>query len=299
MFMLSVLIPVKNWNPLGLVESLAAQLVQSGQSYEILISDDSEAEATSGWVGTATGLRGASYFGREKSLGRSANRNFLASKAQYPYLLFIDGDAGMASDAFIHNYLQRLDPNTVLCGGTLYENHPPDDPDQLLRWTFGRKREQSPASERQKHPYRSFSTFNFLVPSAVFKSIRFEESITGYGHEDTLFGIRLQEEGISIIHLDNGLLHLGLEPALSYLDKTREAAAILFHLYESGILPPGYASDIRLLGMWRKLKSLQLTPLAALLFRYGGKSIQKQLLGANPSLFLLDLYKLGSISHIA
>jgi hypothetical protein len=294
--MLSVLIPVKNWNPFSLVESLADQLIKSGQPYEILVSDDSDFNRSSEISQQLSPIQGLKYFCRQQPLGRSANRNFLGDQAKYQYSLFIDGDAGMAKENFIQNYLDRLSPDTVLCGGTLYDQQPPENPDCRLRWKYGRSREQSDAGKRQQRPWKSFSTFNFLIPTGIFKGIRFDESIKGYGHEDTIFGIRLHQSGVQIIHLNNGLIHLGLETSLIYLEKIRESGANLFDLDSKGMFPPRYISDISLLITFKRLKKLHLVWLVAAWFKVRRKSIEKRLCGTHPSLLLLDLYKLGAIS---
>jgi glycosyltransferase involved in cell wall biosynthesis len=296
--MLSVLIPVKDWNPLDLIESLAVQLIRTGQPYEILVSDDSNPLDSTRFSTLAEAHPGVVYYCRENPLGRSGNRNFLARCAKYPYLLFIDGDAGVDDDHFIQEYLDRIRPDTVLCGGTLYSPDKPDNPDCLLRWKYGRSREQLPASVRQERAWKSFSTFNFLIPAATFYNIGFDESIKGYGHEDTLFGIHLHQSGIKVIHLNNGLLHLGIEPSSDYLAKIRESGANLHQLYLRKLLAPTYIADISLLDSWVRLKKVGIDRLVAIWFRVRRKSIEKRLCGPNPSLLLLDLYKLGSISHI-
>lgn len=296
--MLSVLIPVKDWNPFSLVESLASQLVQCGLPFEILVSDDStigESIRISKLVGVLPGVK---YFRQERPLGRSANRNFLGDQGKYEYFLFIDGDAGMARGDFIQNYLDRLSPDSVLCGGTLYSEKPPENQEFLLRWKYGRNREQSDAKSRDRRPWKSFSTFNFLIPARVFHGIRFDESIKGYGHEDTLFGIRLHQSGVRLIHLNNGLIHLGLESSSVYLEKIRTSAANLHLLYSRMMLPPQYIPDVTLLAAWKRLSRFRIDRLAAAWFNYRRKSVEKRLCGRNPSLLLLDFYKLGAISHI-
>jgi len=296
--MLSVLIPVKDWNPFSLVKSLADQLTRSGEPFEILVSDDSAIGKSTNISIQVSRIPGVKYFCREHPLGRSANRNFLGDQAKYKYFLFIDGDAGMAKDNFIRNYLDRLDPNTVLYGGTLYQEEPPD-PDYFLRWKYGRAREQCSAEKRQKRPWKSFSTFNFLIPAGIFNSIRFNETISGYGHEDTVFGINMHQSGVKIIHLDNGLIHLGLESSSAYLDKVRESGANLSRLYSGKILPEEFTGDIRLLVSWKRVKKLGLSHLVSTWFRFRRRSMEKRLCGPYPSLLLLDLYKLGAISHFA
>ncbi|MFA6128848.1 MAG: glycosyltransferase [Bacteroidales bacterium] len=295
--MLSVLIPVKDWNPFGLADALADQLARCGHPFEILISDDSPLSESSPLAKLAADRAGITYFCRDNPLGRSANRNFLAKHARYPYLLFIDGDAGVANEDFIRNYLNNLVPNAVLCGGTLYDPQRPENPDHLLRWKYGIEREQCEAGKRMLKPWKSFSTFNFLIPAEIFHMIRFEESIQGYGHEDTLFGIHLHQSGISIIHLDNGLIHLGLEPACHYLDKIRESGENLHRLYTCKLLPEQYIGDINLLLTWKRLKTFGITGLLSVWFTVRRKSIERRLCGPHPSILLLDLYKLGAISH--
>jgi glycosyltransferase involved in cell wall biosynthesis len=296
--MLSVLIPVKDWNPLVLIESIVSQLIECEIPGEILISDDSTFSESSKISDLASEIPMVRYFCRKHPLGRSGNRNFLADQAKFQYLLFIDGDAGVQSNDFIRKYLESADKDTVLCGGTLYKNEPPADPDFLLRWKYGKAREQSDAKNRQKKPWKSFTTFNFLVPVDLFQKIRFDESISGYGHEDTIFGIQLHLAGIHIKHLDNGLLHLGLEPSLIYLEKVRQSGVNLRNLYSRGLFPPGNVKDVALLAAWIRFKKLHLSWLFGAWFRYRKNSIEKKLCGGDPSLLLLDLYKLGSISHI-
>lgn len=296
--MLSVLIPVKDWNPISLVESLANQLIQCGVPYEILVSDDSPIGESTRISAPFYQIPGVTYFCREKPLGRSGNRNFLADQAGFPYFLFIDGDAGMADESFISTYLAWMNSDSVLCGGTLYQVEKPENPDQLLRWKNGRSREQTDAGKRQRRPWKSFSTFNFLIPAAVFKNIRFDETIRGYGHEDTIFGIKLHQSGVKIIHLNNGLFHLGLETSPLYLDKIRESGTNLCLMYTRKLFPQEYQSDISLLVTWKRLKKFRIAWIVTGWFRYRRKSMEKRLSGPNPSLLLLDLYKLGSISHI-
>ncbi len=296
--MLSVLIPLRNWNPCSLVETLAGQLIKSGAPFEILISDDSDPVNSQPILQELRKVHGVICYSRNIPLGRSANRNFLATRAKYEYLLFIDGDAGCDTEHFIENYLDKLNPANVLCGGTLYQQEPPDNPELILRWKYGRSREQTTADQRQKHPWKSFSTFNFLIPSAVFNKIRFDESVKGYGHEDTIFGVHLHLSGVNIVHLNNGLLHLGLEPCTSYLEKIRESGTNLRSLASRNAFPETYSEEISLLNSWIRLKKLGLTSLMATWFKYRRKSIEKRLCGPDPSLLLLDLYKLGSISSI-
>jgi len=297
--MLSVLIPVFHWDPSSLVSDLQKQLDQSGLEYEIIIGDDTPSANKPEYQIHLESRPEITCIFRPTSLGRSANRNSLADKARYPYLLFIDGDAGVAHPDFISRYVSQLSPRQVLAGGTLYPDQMPDDPALHLRWKFGKSREQKLARERQKNPWRSFTTFNFVVPAEVFKKIRFNEEITGYGHEDTYFGFQLKKEGVPIIHLDNGLCHLGIEPADQFLLKVRESVHNLFELQNTGTLPLEIIQDIKLLKKYRLARLTGTGGLIKLLFRVFRKPVEKRLMQPDPSLLLLDLYKLGLICQIA
>jgi GT2 family glycosyltransferase len=297
--MLSVLIPVFHWDPSPLVRDLQQQLDQSGLAYEIIVSDDTPSAGKPGYQTHLECRPEITCIFRETSLGRSANRNRLAGMARYPYLLFIDGDAGMANPDFISKYVGHLDPGKVLAGGTLYPDQMPEDSKMHLRWKFGKAREQKPASIRRKNPWRSFSTFNFVVPAEVFKKISFNEAISGYGHEDTFFGFQLRNEGIPIVHLDNGLLHMGIEPSDQFLVKVRESIHNLYDLQKAGTLPPDLIQDIHLLKKYRSVRLSGTKGLIRILFKVFHKTIEKRLNQPNPPLVLLDLFKLGLICRIA
>ena len=65
-------------------------------------------------------------------------------------------------------------------------------------------------------------TNNFLIRKQAFLSIRLNERIVGYGHEDTLFGIRLKENSVIVKHINNPVVHIGLEDFDEYFEKTLE-----------------------------------------------------------------------------
>ncbi len=111
--------------------------------------------------------------------------------------------------------------------------HLPGDPDKLLRWKYGKWREQRKASEKNKNPNEWFSTFNVLIEKTVFAKIRFNEELKQYGYEDTLMGYQLKKADIEVLHIDNGLIHEGLETNKEFLNKTKLGIENLSKLYEN------------------------------------------------------------------
>ena len=59
-----------------------------------------------------------------------------------------------------------------------------------------------------------------------FKKISFNERLSGYGHEDTLFGYELNKNNIQIHHIDNPVLNGHLDTNEAFLLKTEEGLGL-------------------------------------------------------------------------
>ena len=124
-----------------------------------------------------------------------------------------------------------------------------------------------------------------VVPAASLKII---PSRT-YGHEDTVFGGALAAAGLSVGHLDNPVLHLGLEPAPVFRQKTVEAVANLVRLAQAS--QPGATAS----GLWRLAQQLHRTG-AAGVTRHLLSALEPRLLrnldSGAPSLYAFDAWRL-------
>lgn len=285
--MLSVLIPVYNFNILPLAEELAQQCAAAGILWEILCIDDGSSSSFLEQNRMLQGRAGIRYEELPENIGRAAIRNLLAERARFPYLLYMDCDSAVVRADYIEQYIAHLQPDTVLYGGRVYATTPPQEAQYLLHWKFGVAREQALAHRRAVQPYHAFMTNNFLIPKTILQAIRFEERIRHYGHEDTLFGMDLQKRGIPILHLDNPLQHIGLETAEVFLQKTVQAVQNLLWLRQQG-----FQVETRLLRTADVLKRYQLLSLAGLLLRMAAPFMKRNLQSARPSLRVLDGYKL-------
>lgn len=285
--MISILIPVFNFDVTALVDELAQQCVHSGHPWEIICLDDDSAPEFKGINRALHNRPGIRYEELPENAGRAAIRNRLADMAFFPYLLFMDCDSAVVRGDYIARYLTHLDPGTVLYGGRVYAPFPPEDKRYLLHWKFGREREQVPTQKRAAQPYHAFMTNNFLVPQTVFQSIRFEDRLRHYGHEDTLFGMELQRRGVPILHVDNPLEHKGLEIAEAFLQKTAQAVQNLAWLRREGL-----PVQTRLLDFRNAIEKWRLLPIVRLALRVASPWMQKNLLSARPSLKMLDGWKL-------
>ncbi len=291
--MLSILIPVYNYDISRLVGELHRQGTEAAVDFEILILDDASTRPSP--ANEALGrLPFVSYSRLPENIGRARIRNRLAAAAAYENLLFLDCDAEIGC-GFINNYLPFCDGESVVLGGIAYDEEE-KNPAYSLRLKYGRKREARPAPEREKH--RSFATFNFLIPASVLKRVGFDERLRGYGNEDTLLGYELCALGVPLYQIDNPALHRGLDENPVFLEKTRQSVANLFRLLRE----EDYASLLQssqLLRSYFRIRKLGLLPTASFLFRLFRRGLEAQLCSPSPSLFLFDLYKLGYLCRLA
>jgi len=291
---LSILIPVYNHPFKALLEGLLAEALSEGLSFEILIGNDGDVPDEQHIKVVENHHSHIRLLQHAEALGRSKNRNKLAEMARGQWLLFVDGDARLSSPSFLHDYLINSgDDAQVLCGGTLYQNEAPGERQKFLRWKYGKKREELDAGVRNLRPYCSFSSFNFMISKEVFLNIPFDETVTGYGHEDTLFGLTLRDRHIQVRHLNNGLFHDGIDMDRVFLDKVSQSVDNLARIYHLGLLSDNDISCIRLLSLGLKLTRRLPRPL----LKFLGKAFRPvflRLIRIFPgSLLYLDLYKLA------
>ncbi|NOZ36138.1 MAG: glycosyltransferase [Chlorobi bacterium] len=288
--MLSILIPIYNYDVREFVSQLHNQTMQENIDFEIIIADDASENKYRKKNSELTGLKQVEYIQLEKNIGRSKIRNLLAEKAKYENLLFADCDMLIKNNNFIKSYINIQNSYSVICGGICYQKQEPKDKQLLLRWCYGIKREKKSAKNRSLNPYSSFMSGNFFIRENIFRQIQFNENISKYGHEDTLFGIELQRKNITIAHIDNPLIHNGLEDNNTFINKTKTGIENLIYISKNYNYPELY-KKIKLLRISKKLFFLK--PLIILTFIISENLILKNLKSKHPILFLFDFYKLG------
>lgn len=264
---------------------------------------------------------------RTENAGRAAIRNILADEARGEWFLFLDSDAKVEKPDFLAAYLaaanaespeprneqegpdnkqekpreeqekprdtqaERAVPrrsNAPVIVGGLYHAPACADPTRALRFRYEHEADRSRgAAQRSLKPYMEFSTFNFMIRSDIFRALRFDEQCREYGYEDALFGLALQRRGIPILHIDNALLHTGLDTNVQFLGKTEAALRTL------AALAPELRECSRVHRLFARLKRYAVAPLLRAAFRLCGKPLRRHLeKSTRPSLRLFALYKL-------
>ncbi|GAA0871192.1 glycosyltransferase [Gangjinia marincola] len=209
--MISILIPVYNKQITELVTELQRQIVSKHIACEFIIADDASTnlEIRQANRKTAEKLR-IKYIQLEENLGRTKTRTYLAQLSTADYLLFLDADVMPGNNDFLKNYLQAITPNVDLVyGGVAYHQTPPKD-EELLRWKYGIKKEVQQLQTRKNDPYQSIISMGFLIKKSLFLELSGVLDSTAYGM-DNVFSFQLKQKKAKVIHIDNPVIHLGLE----------------------------------------------------------------------------------------
>lgn len=293
--MISVCIPVFNFSVCNLVNELNIQLAKSNVVYEIILIDDASASEFRNQYKTLPSS--VTYIQLEQNIGRAAIRNLFLKKTQYNHLLFLDCDSIVFNADFIASYLNIISkqPNSVLCGGRIYPKEYPGK-EKRLNWKYGTKIESKSAEVRSQHPAASFMTNNFIVPKKILNSIRFDERLNQYGHEDTLWGNELRKNNIDIIHINNPVLNGAIENNKVFLSKTKTAIENLIFIEKNYAADKELLNCISLIRFYNRFKFA--TGLINGLFIIFSPLIVSLLKMGIVNLKLFSFYKLGYFIHI-
>ncbi|MBP1629265.1 MAG: glycosyl transferase family 2 [Bacteroidetes bacterium] len=290
--MLSILIPTYNFDCSKLVKELHSQASELSIEFEILVYDDCSKKKHEK-NRQLSDLSNVIYKELPNNYGRSAIRNLMAEDAKFKYLIFLDCDGEIPSKNFLSLYYKFKDEADVVCGGRIYPNRDEIKKKYLLHWIYGCKRE----SQCNRCDAKSFMTNNFLINKEVFETTKFDESMIGYGHEDTIFGIELKNKGYSFKIIKNPIIHIGLYDADDFLKNTRNAIKNLSNIFGKKYNIEEFF-DIKLVRVFHLANKLGLSFALSLFYRLFHKAIEHNLKGKYPNLLLLDAYKLGYFAYI-
>ncbi len=296
--MISILIPIYNFDVTNLVNEIYNQAYHEKIDFEIILIDDASEDKFRKLNRKLSELKNVNYSEESSNTGRSKIRNKLAMLAKFQYMLFIDCDSQIINNDFIHKYLSFCINGNIACGGRIYQDYEPENSEFQLHWKYGKSREEFSVQTRNQTPNKSFMTNNFLISKSLFNSIKFNEEINGYGHEDTHFGHELKKKNVFITHINNPLLHIGLETSSKFLDKTKEGIKNLKYILLHHANEKAFVKDVKLLNSYYFFKRIRFVKLIRFLFQQLSKKFEKNLLGKNPRLLILDIYKLGYLCSL-
>jgi glycosyltransferase involved in cell wall biosynthesis len=287
--MLSLLIPLYNYNVVPLVLELQNQCKSNRIAFEIIVLDD----ASNLYVPEnyqINALENCQFLANTTNLGRASTLNKLVALAKFEYVLILEADAFPTHKNYIQLYVAALNPTTqAVFGGVLYSDKKPPQ-DALLRWIYGNARESKSLAYRLEHPFDIVFSWNLLLKKSLFLRHPFDASIKTYGFEDLVFLKILKKNNIPIQQIENTLVHQNEELSTIFIEKSKKATLNLIALYQKNVLTP---ADSRLLNAFEILKKWHLTTTVAGLFTFFESIILENLGAKKPDLRLFDLYRLG------
>lgn len=295
--MISICIPIYNFDITNLIGELSKQAKLCDSPVELVLIDDYSDDEFKEINDSV--CKEHKYIELNKNIGRSKIRNLFLDYVSYDCLLFLDCDSLIVSDSFIEDYISAYNTSNaqVICGGRVYERTSPSR-SQRLSWVYGVKRESKSYTERQQQPYSSFMTNNFLVHAKVLKELPFDECLSKYGHEDTLFGFYLQQNSKTILHINNVILNGDIENNEEYLNKTNLAIENLVLIISKLENKKGFVESISLLSFHQKLKKYQLLSLVLFLAPIINIFFLLLLKSGIVNLTLFNYYKLNYLSKV-
>jgi glycosyltransferase involved in cell wall biosynthesis len=198
---LSVVIPTYNRLD-SLREVLPTLLAQTldARSYEIIVADSRSTDGTAEYVRSlAQSLDPGRVIYRPGAYsGRAAARNAGVAAATAPIVLFTDSDI-LASNDLLERHVYVHETNTVSVAVVGCEL-------QVASLDDYRTQRDNPETRKPLHPARRarVSWLYFLTGNASARRMDldavggFDESFTGYGHEDLELGYRLEKHGVEL-----------------------------------------------------------------------------------------------------
>lgn len=290
--MISILIPVYNYNVESLVAEIVEQIKRLGLAAEIVISDDCSNKEYLNQYKNLDCIKEVSILYSNLNHGRSINRNKLAEAAKNQYMIFIDSDVKLTSN-FVENYVKICKQCLVAVGGIIMANPEDDEGKFYFRRYFGISRESVSLAKRIQEPYRYFNSCNFLISKEVFKILTFNEEIITYGYEDTKFGSDLLLKGIKIHHIDNPVVHYPKDTLDEFLLKTESAIQNIADWINK--TDEQEMNHLRLANIYFKLKRYKLLKITRFFLKILEPFILKKLKFKNPKLYYFDVYRLSKL----
>ena len=285
--MLSVCIPIYNFPISNLVESLHREATELAIPFEILLIDDASTNSFRELNKNLSNLDNVTYIQLDENIGRSKIRNLLAQNANYENLIFLDCDVSLVDELFLKRYIDVMDNCQIVSGGRIYTDESPVN--CYFHWYYGVNREVKSGN---------FMSNNFLIKRDLWSKVKFNETISKYGHEDTLFQIELERIGIAIEKIDNPVVHIGLDNNLAFLSKSEICIENSLFILSNMLINNKELKYFRLLSTYKTVSKLKLNSVFSFLYNLAGEKIRTFLI-RKPNLFLFDLYKLLYICNIA
>ena len=291
--MLSILIPTYNYNIYPLVSEIQRQCLDLKIVFEIICFDDAS-KLFHHENNQINALPNCTYLILENNIGRTSIRNLLAKKAKFEWILFLDADVMPTAKNFISNYKGCINAEyQIILGGVKYFDVKPER-SEVLRYKYGKAREEKSAFDRNLKPYSSIVSGNLLIKRDLFLATNYLENKNIYGM-DIFFAYQLYINKVPVLHIDNTVYHFGLENNEVFFKKSLDAVK---SRKEIMVDLQGIENINPLIKHYKFLVKYRLSNFYKILFMLFQPLLKRNILSKNPNLLCFDLFRLGYLCSL-
>ena len=290
--MISILIPCYNFNAYPLVLSLEKQALLNDVSFEIICCDDGSFSLKNEENQKINLLTNSKFIELKKNIGRVQNRIFLAEKAQYEWIIFLDVDSKPKKNDYLKKYISNIGKSDFVFGGNEFRYNLSEK--FSLKNKFAKYREAKSTNVRKRKPYKYIISANFMAKKSSFLYCYSKIKYKSYGNDYIISSI-LQKNKILISHIDNFTVISVNDDNEQFILKSKDALKNLYKNYSEGNLKKNSISIIKLFSVLDKLKMCKVflsitNPLEKFIF--------KKINAKDPNLILFDIFRLRYLCSI-
>ena len=290
--MISILIPCYNFNAYPLALKLEKQALLLDVNFEIICSDDGSFSLKNEKNQKINLLTNSKFIELKKNIGRIQNRIFLAEKAQYDWLIFLDVDSKPKKNDYLKKYISNIGSSDFVFGGNEFKYNL--NGKFSLKNKFAKRREAKSSTDRKKKPYKYIISANFMAKKSSFLYCYSKIKYKSYGNDYIISSV-LQNNNILIHHIDNFTMVSVNDDNEQFILKSKDALKNLYKNYSEGNLSK---SSISILNAFSILDKLKMCKVFLLVTNPIEKFIFKKINSKNPNLILFDIFRLRYLCSI-
>lgn len=271
---ISVCVPAYRYDVTALIAALAD--CEDAGLVEVIVHDDGagDHELLARMQYEASRQRIAVRFiAAEPNRGRAAARNAAIAHARAEWVLLLDADMLPDNRQFLTRYLDAIETAAgpgVVVGGYSLQLTPRDTAKALHRWQ-AEASECLPAARRQVAPGRYVFSSNVLAHRSVVDTIAFDETFSGWGWEDTDWGLRAAKY-YPVRHIDNTATHLGLDADTDLMTKYAGSGENFARLVQR------HPDEARTMPLFRMARRMRTLPMRSVIRDVAGWAAQTSML---------------------
>jgi len=290
--MISILIPCYNFNAYPLALKLEKQALLLDVNFEIICSDDGSFSLKNEKNQKINLLTNSKFIELKKNIGRIQNRIFLAEKAQYDWLIFLDVDSEPKKNDYLKKYISNIGSSDFVFGGNEFKYNL--NGKFSLKNKFAKRREAKSSTDRKKKPYKYIISANFMAKKSSFLYCYSKIKYKSYGNDYIISSV-LQNNNILIHHIDNFTMVSVNDDNEQFILKSKDALKNLYKNYSEGNLSK---SSISILNAFSILDKFKMCKVFLLVTNPIEKFIFKKINSKNPNLILFDIFRLRYLCSI-